>query len=569
MRRPHTARVTGTGRPGSGRHNFDRAYNMVHSPFPFPTSKRLVTESAASSRASSSLKGGTVTVTHQGVDCRILGRRPGTGCSSKDNNTHWHGERADSRVELDHFVNRAHHGFDITNLSPEGSSRPDTAPVHSTGPWHQYGESDLDRPHTAGKTFVRGGLLAGVPKPLTPKEAHFLESFGYMNLIMKKLQAWVSLDSTTSRSVFEDIDLDSDGIELHELHAALLKLGLQVPIQAWGDVFEYLDPEMTGKISYDRFVAGVESYVAPETQRFLSRHLPSRTGASSHLPPELIRHPSLPAPSDEEVTGIDGYRRPTRQGRPASDHLAKVLETPPRDMPARRQYCHRMSAYVDMAPNLVFDPLKEELASLAKEHRYGTSKDLTELLKLYEQKCGQKGVLSEVGYGSILRKHGIGSEAMISKLFNMFQKNKVVSFQSLLATLGMFTNDDRRKEVANLYRMCSLSSKGKEITKSALLRFLVATNETKSRAKNGEQADAEDIVARLEYQRMEKLSNEIFRELDEDGGGGLDRREFVEGLLTSEAIWTKFAAVNPIRKFKDRFTYLPTTAKKDTVRTAV
>jgi len=174
-----------------------------------------------------------------------------------------------------------------------------------------------------------------------------------------------------------------------------------------------------------------------------------------------------------------------------------------------------------MAPNLVFDPLKEELAALAKEHRYGSSRDLTELLKLYEQKCGQKGVLSEVGFGSILRKHGIMSETMIAKLFVMHSKNKVVSFQGVLASLGIFTNEDRRKEVSNLFRMCSLSSKGKEVTKAALLRFLVASNETTSRAKNGAEADAEDIKARLEYQRMEKISNDIFRELDEDGGGGL------------------------------------------------
>ena len=376
---------------------------------------------------------------------------------------------------------------------------------------------------------------------------------------MKKLQAWVSLETTTARSVFDAIDLDDDGIELDELHNALLRLGLQVPIQAWADVFSYLDPDMTGKITYERFVAGVEAYEPPETRKFLSRR--SMIGGRAVLP-EFARTPSLPAPTDEEITGIEGYRRPTRQARPASDHLAKVLETPPKDLPARRQYCHRMSAYVDMAPNLVFDPLKEELAALAKEHRYGTSKDLNELLKLYEQKCGQKGVLSEAGFGSILRKHGITSVTMIEKLFVMFQKNKVVSFQGVLASLGMFTNNDRRKEVTNLYRMCSLSSKGKEITKSALLRFLVATNETKSRASNGEQADAEDIQARLEYQRMEKLSNELFRELDLDGGGGLDRKEFVEGLLNSEAIWTKFAAVNPIRKFKDRFQYLPATANK-------
>ena len=33
---------------------------------------------------------------------------------------------------------------------------------------------------------------------------------------------------------------------------------------------------------------------------------------------------------------------------------------------------------------------------------------------------------------------------------------------------------------------------------------------------------------------MEKTSQDIFLELDEDGGGGLDRVEFVEGLCGSE-----------------------------------
>ena len=64
------------------------------------------------------------------------------------------------------------------------------------------------------------------------------------------------------------------------------------------------------------------------------------------------------------------------------------------------------------------------------------------------------------------------------------------------------------------------------------------------------------IKTRLEYQRMEKISNEIFLILDEDGGGGLDKKEFVEGLLGSESIWTKFAAVNPIQRCKAHFAYL-------------
>jgi len=48
-----------------------------------------------------------------------------------------------------------------------------------------------------------------MPKPLTAKEAHFLESFGYLNLIMAKLQAWVSLEETTARTVFDAIDGDA------------------------------------------------------------------------------------------------------------------------------------------------------------------------------------------------------------------------------------------------------------------------------------------------------------------------------------------------------------------------
>ena len=315
-------------------------------------------------------------------------------------------------------------------------------------------------------------MLGRRPKPLTPKEARHLESFGYCNQIFGKLQAWISLEETTARSVFEKIDKDGNGIDVDELCEALLALGLEVPMQAWEMVFKLLDPDMTGRVSYADFCGVVRAYEPPVTQV----HISKKSSLKTRRHPLFVRTPSVAAPSDAEVTGIAGYRCPVRQGKPASESLAMKLENPPKGADPRRQYWARQSAYINIAPNLVFDPLGEELAQLALEHRYGTSKDLNELLKLYEQKCGQKGVLSEAGFGSILKRHGIKSEYLVSKLYWMYAKNKVVSFQGLLASLGLFTANDRRKEVTALYHMCSTSAKGKEITKAALLRFLVAAN---------------------------------------------------------------------------------------------
>ncbi len=68
--------------------------------------------------------------------------------------------------------------------------------------------------------------------------------------------------------------------------------------------------------------------------------------------------------------------------------------------------------------------------------------------------------------------------------------------------------------------------------------------------------DKESFEARVAYQKMERISNSLFLELDADGGGSIDESEFVDGLLESDALWRTFDAINPIRKFRDLFRFL-------------
>ena len=43
---------------------------------------------------------------------------------------------------------------------------------------------------------------------------------------------------------------------------------------------------------------------------------------------------------------------------------------------------------VKIAPVMISDPIKEELKTLSRKFNYGTSLDVSELVKLYEQKAG-------------------------------------------------------------------------------------------------------------------------------------------------------------------------------------
>jgi len=292
-------------------------------------------------------------------------------------------------------------------------------------------------------------------------------------------------------------------------------------------------------VNYAEFIAALQTTKAglPVQQRQHFRHSsPSKV-------------PSIPCPSDAEIIGVQGYKRPIRQARAVSEHMATLLDEPPETADSRFLEWAQYKCIANIAPVLVADPLKEQLKNLATTYGYGTSQNVATLLKLYEQKSGSRGVLSFSGFCSICKRHGVNSEEFLSRLFALHSKDKVIDFEGLVAALSTFTVHDKELECKALYKLCSLSSGGREITKSGLLRFLVAANTEIG-------ADKNSFEARVSYQKMERISNSLFIALDADGGGSLDEEEFVDGLLASESLWSKFNSVNPIQKYKGNFQHL-------------
>jgi len=154
---------------------------------------------------------------------------------------------------------------------------------------------------------------------------------------------------------------NSGTLTAQEIKLALEKQGFSIPDQGWQQIVDLFDHDNSGEVNYAEFIAALQTTKAglPVQQRQHFRHSsPSKV-------------PSIPCPSDAEIIGVQGYKRPIRQARAVSEHMATLLDEPPETADSRFLEWAQYKCIANIAPVLVADPLKEQLKNLATT--YGCS----------------------------------------------------------------------------------------------------------------------------------------------------------------------------------------------------
>jgi len=246
---------------------------------------------------------------------------------------------------------------------------------------------------------------------------------------------------------------------------------------------------------------------------------------------------------------------PVRQPRYCSNEMRDMLNAPTQTAALRPFSGRRHRAELDIRPKLLSDD--KELAAQGKKWHYGEEGRLSQIENLkhfFDELAGLQGGLSISKFRQILKAHGVSRcQNLAEKLWDLCANKpdkKYMGFEGLLQALSIFSTRSIPHEITMLYKLCALS--GPEITKAALLRFL-------SSAGAGQYA-SDSFEAKLEYDKMERISNGLFLELDADGGGTIDEEEFVDGLLQYPKILERFNQVNPVKRLREAFHYLPTPA---------
>merc|ERR1712070_1020813 len=106
-------------------------------------------------------------------------------------------------------------------------------------------------------------------------------------------------------------------------------------------------------------------------------------------------------------------------------------------------------AKIQVAPELVADPLVESMNQCAEECGYGTKDEVYRLYKLFESKAGTRHLVSSHGFSAILKKHGITSDELLSRLFSLFSLERLCKFEGVVAALSVFCNPNRLHEAGS------------------------------------------------------------------------------------------------------------------------